>query len=81
MTAQMMSLLSRVDGLPIESIKAERVWPVAPRSSGPSRVQRERIARQSMVVHHAQTPRWAAALLAEPVDLDVHMDLADAGLL
>jgi hypothetical protein len=83
----MQSLLARVDGLPAEPIAGGRVWPVPARPESPSRPAplsqrlRERIARQTAVVHEAHTPAWASALLAEPADLEVHMELAAAGLL
>ncbi len=83
MTAQMMNLLARVDGLPLAAIPAQRVWPVAkPTTPAPTRSTLKRTARQTMVVHHAPLPAWAKGLLAEPVeDLDVHEDLQAAGLL
>jgi hypothetical protein len=78
---RMMRVLARVDGLPVEKIKPERIWPIPGRPSGGARRSRERVARQTMAVHHARTPRWALPLLTEPADLDVHAELAAAGLL
>ncbi len=79
----MMNLLNRVDGMPVELIAPERIWP-APQSKKPARSARtrERQVRQTLVVHHARVPAWARELLADPVeDLDVHGDLQAAGLL
>ncbi len=33
MTSQMMNLLARVDGLPVELIAAERIWPTPAKST------------------------------------------------
>jgi hypothetical protein len=83
----MKSLLARVDGLPAQPIVSERVWPVPAPPEPPLRPARlsqrlrERIARQTAVVHEAHTPAWASGLLAEPVDLEIHVELAAAGLL
>jgi hypothetical protein len=82
MSTRMQSLLARVDELPIVPIARGRVWPVPSAPAAiPSRRSCERLARQIAVVHQAQTPRWAAALLTEPSDPAVHVELAAAGLL
>ncbi len=83
MNAQMLNLLARVDGMPVELIPAQRLWPApSARPTTLSRRAQQHQARQTLVVHHAPLPAWAKGLVEEPVeDLEIHADLQAAGLL
>ena len=83
------TLMARVDGLPVQLLERERVWPTADRKEGCRRElstrERARIARQTAVVHDCQMPVWARQLVAEEVaELEreqIRGDLLAAGIL
>jgi hypothetical protein len=82
-------LMARVDGLPVQLIERERVWPVADRKRRCRRElsarERARIERQTAVVHDCQMPAWARQLVAEELAererLEIREDLTREGLL
>ena len=63
------TLMARVDGLPVQLLEPERVWPTAHRKARCRRElsarERARIERQTAVVHDCQMPVWAPQLMAE----------------
>ena len=83
------TLMARVDGLPVQLIERERVWPAADTSRRCRRElssrERARIERQTAVVHDCQMPVWARQLVAEEVaELErqqIRGDLFAAGIL
>jgi hypothetical protein len=66
------TLTARVDGLPVQLLERERVWPMANTKGRCRRAlsarERARIARQTAVVHDCQMPVWARQLMAEEVE-------------
>jgi hypothetical protein len=83
------TLMARVDGLPVQLLEPERVWPTADRKASCRRElsarERARIERQTAVVHDCQMPVWARQLVAEEVaELErqqIRGDLLAAGIL
>jgi hypothetical protein len=59
--------MARVDGLPVQLLERERVWPTAYRKARYRRElsarERARIERQTAVVHDCQVPVWARQLM------------------
>ena len=83
------TLMARVDGLPVQLLEPERVWPVADRKERCRRPlsarERARIDRQTAVVHDCQMPVWARQLMAEEVEelerQEIRGALLEAGIL
>ena len=83
------TLMARVDGLPIQLLEPERVWPMADRKERCGRElsarTRARIARQTAGVHDCQMPVWARQLMAEEVEElereEIRGALLEAGIL
>ena len=83
------TLMARVDGLPVQLLDHEPVWPVADRKARCRRDlsarERARIERQTAVVHHCQMPAWARQLMAEEVEelerQEIRGALLEAGIL
>lgn len=83
------TLMARVDGLPVQLLEPERVWPTADRKVRCRRElsarERARIERQTAVVHDCQMPVWARQLMDEEVtELEcqqIRGDLRAAGIL
>jgi len=83
------TLMARVDGLPVQLLEPERVWPTADRKDRGRRElsarDRARIERQTAVVHHCQMPVWARELVAEEVAelerQEIRGAMLDAGIL
>jgi hypothetical protein len=83
------TLMARVDGLPVQLLGRERVWPFADRAPRCRRElsarERARIARQTAVVHDCQMPVWARQLMAEEVEelerQEIRSALLEAGIL
>jgi hypothetical protein len=82
-------LMARVDGLPVQLLDRERVWPTADRTRRCRRDlsprERARIERQTAVVHDCQMPVWARQLMAEEVEelerQEIRGALLEAGIL
>lgn len=94
MTPQMLSLLSRLDGMPVPAIAPERVWPVASeplaRSANPScgrAVRQQHAARpgpvkeQSVIRAREELAEWLASWEAREERLEIRRELRAAGLL
>jgi len=83
------TLMARVDGLPVQMLEPERVWPTADRTRRCRRDlsprERARIERQTAVVHDCQMPVWARQLMAEEVEelerQEIRGALLEAGIL
>jgi len=83
------TLMARIDGLPVQLLERERVWPMADRKGRCRREfsarERARIARQTAVVHDCQMPIWARQLVAEEVAelerQEIRGALLEAGIL
>ena len=83
------TLMARVDGLPVQLLERERVWPTADRKDRCRRElsarKRARIERQTAGVHDCQMPVWARQLVAEEVAelerQEIRGDLLEAGIL
>ena len=83
------TLMARVDGLPVQLLEHERVWPTADRARRCRRElssrERARIERQTAVVHDCQMPVWARQLMAEEVEelerQEIRGALLEAGIL
>ena len=83
------TLMARVDGLPVQLLERERVWPTADRARRCRREmsarERARIERQTAVVHDCQMPAWAKQLMAEEVEelerQEIRGALLEAGIL
>jgi hypothetical protein len=83
------TLMARVDGLPVQLLEPERVWPTTDRKTSCRRElssrERARIERQTAVVHDCQMPVWARQLMAEEVEelerQQIRGDLFAAGIL
>jgi hypothetical protein len=79
----------RVDGLPVQLLERERVWPAADRKERCRRDlsarERTRIERQTAVVHDCQMPAWARQMLAgEHAELErqeIRGAMREAGIL
>ena len=65
------TLMARVDGLPVQLLDRQRVWPAADRAAQCRRElsagERARVERQTAVVHDCGMPVWARQLMAEEV--------------
>ena len=82
------TLMARVDGLPVQLLERERVWPTADRARRRREIsarERARIERQTAVVHDCQMPVWARQLMAEEVEelerQEIRGALLEAGIL
>jgi hypothetical protein len=83
------TLMARVDGLPVQLLERERVWPATNRKTRCRRDlsarERARIERQTAVVHDCQVPVWARQLMAEDVEelerQEIRGALFEAGIL
>ena len=83
------TLMARVDGLPVQLLEPERVWPTADRKDRGRRElsarKRARIERQTAGVHDCQLPVWARQLVAEEVAelerQEIRGALLEAGIL
>jgi hypothetical protein len=79
------TLMARVDGLPVQLLERQRVWPTADRAPRGrhelSARERARIERQTAVVHECRLPRWARALMDETERDEIRSELTAAGLL
>jgi hypothetical protein len=79
------TLMARIDGLPVQLLERQRVWPTADRTPRGrhelSAKERARIERQTAVVHECRLPRWARALMDETERDEIRSELTAAGLL
>jgi hypothetical protein len=79
------TLMARVDGLPVQLLERQRVWPATDRTArGRHELtvkERARIERQTAVVHECRLPRWARALMDETEREEIRSELSAAGLL
>jgi hypothetical protein len=79
------TLMARVDGLPVQLLERQQVWPTTDRTPRARRElsarERARIERQTAVVHECRLPRWARALVDETEREEIRSELTAAGLL
>jgi hypothetical protein len=81
--------MARVDGLPVQLLERERVWPMANTKARCRRElsarERARIERQTAVVHDCQMPVWARQLMAEEAEeverQEIRRALLEAGIM